>query len=317
MVSGVTPLKLREAIADTVAAWVKSYDVAQACVALGLAPPRDESDDPFRSKRVYVLSRLHGKSLAELADLAHRVAAEYDDKLLQPLLDQLGAHGVQGELKNLIFAADGPKPRIVLRDAVNNVIDIVEHAEHCLVYDRPVTERGLTWRELVAWWTEQQSGEPEDERERALVLYDRLARTLANEVEKKLFRTYCGLYAEPDGFDLPALIPQVYLHYDPYTKRQLGDRPGQLKRQRMDFLMLLPRRARVVLEVDGRQHYASSDGLADPVRYAEMAAEDRSLRLAGYEVFRFGAHELTVDKTAVDLRTFFRQLLELHDAWPA
>ncbi|MCA1670977.1 MAG: hypothetical protein LC799_01810 [Actinobacteria bacterium] len=48
----------------------------------------------------------------------------------------------------------------------------------------------------------------------------------------------------------------MYLHYDPYTKRQLGDRPGQLERQRMDFLLLMPRRRRVVLEVDGRQHYA-------------------------------------------------------------
>jgi len=35
------------------------------------------------------------------------------------------AHGVAGDLKNLIFAADGPKPRIVLRDAINNVIEIV------------------------------------------------------------------------------------------------------------------------------------------------------------------------------------------------
>lgn len=317
MGSGVTPQKLREAIAETMADCVKSYDVADACVALGLAPARDESDDPFRSKRVYVRSRLIGKPISELVDLAHRVAAEYDDKHLRPLLDQLGAHGVQGELKNLIFAADGPKPRIVLRDAVNNVIEIVEHAEHCLVYDRPLTERGLTWRELVGWWADQRPNAPEDERERARELYDRLVRSLANDVEKKLFRTYCALYAEPGGFDLPALVPQVYLHYDPYTKRQLGNRSGQLKRQRMDFLMLLPQRSRVVLEVDGQQHYATADGAADPVRYAEMAAEDRSLRLAGYEVYRFGAHELTADRAVDGLRTFFRELLTAHHVLPA
>ncbi|SDK87064.1 hypothetical protein SAMN04488074_107341 [Lentzea albidocapillata subsp. violacea] len=129
--------------------------------------------------------------------------------------------------------------------------------------------------------------------------------------------TYCALYAEPDGFDLPALVPQVYVHYDPYTKRQLGNRSGQLKRQRMDFLMLLSQRSRVVLEVDGQQHCATADGAADPVRYAEMAAEDRSLRLAGYEVYRFGAHELTADRAVDGLRTFFRELLTAHHVLPA
>jgi hypothetical protein len=91
-------------------------------------------------------------------------------------------------MKNLIFAADGPKPRIVLRDAVNNVIDIVEDAEQCLIYDQPLAEHGLTWRELVAWWTNQHPG-PSDERTRAVELYERLAKNMANEVEKKVFRT--------------------------------------------------------------------------------------------------------------------------------
>src|SRR5690606_24500522 len=39
------------------------------------------------------------------------------------------------------------------------------------------------------------------------------------------------------GDTLPALIPQVYLHYDPYTLAQLGG-VGRLPRQRMDFLLL-------------------------------------------------------------------------------
>jgi hypothetical protein len=52
--------------------------------------------------------------------------------------------GVGAELKNLIFAANGPKPRIVLRDAINNVIEITENAEFCMVYDRPLAEAGLS-----------------------------------------------------------------------------------------------------------------------------------------------------------------------------
>ena len=81
----------------------------------------------------------------ELAELARKVVAQFGDEDLAKVLERLGAHGVAGDLKNLIFAADGPKPRIVLRDAINNVIEIVENAERCLVYDRPLAEHGLTW----------------------------------------------------------------------------------------------------------------------------------------------------------------------------
>jgi hypothetical protein len=55
-------------------------------------------------------------------------------------------------MKNLVFAATGPKPRIVLRDAINNDLEIIRNGEHHLVYDRPLPESGLTWRQLTAWW---------------------------------------------------------------------------------------------------------------------------------------------------------------------
>lgn len=158
MSSTVTPMRLRSAIAETLWDCVKAHHLEVACDALGMAPAREGSAEPFNSKRSYVQGRLQGMSLTALTDLAYRVAAEYDPEHLQPLLDALGVHGVAGELKNLIFAADGPKPRIVLRDAVNNVIDIVENAQYCLVYDCPLAERGLTWRDLVKWWTEQHPG---------------------------------------------------------------------------------------------------------------------------------------------------------------
>ena len=107
-----------------------------------------------------------------------------------------------------------------------------------------------------------------------------------------------GLLHGPVEFTdrLPALIPQVYLHYDPYTRRQRGDEQI-LARQRMDFLLMLEHGVRVVIEIDGQLHYAVEDHnhpgryLASPQRYAEMVAEDRRLRLAGYEVHRFGGYE--------------------------
>jgi hypothetical protein len=32
------------------------------------------------------------------------------------------------------------------------------HAEHCLLYGRPLDEGGLTWRQLVAWWARSDMG---------------------------------------------------------------------------------------------------------------------------------------------------------------
>ncbi|PVX97661.1 hypothetical protein [Paraburkholderia unamae] len=61
----------------------------------------------------------------------------------------------------------------------------------------------------------------------------------------------------------------------------------------MDFLLLLPHGIRIVIEVDGLHHRGAPDTRrADVYRYAQMAAADRDLKLAGYEIYRFGASEL-------------------------
>ena len=153
----------------------------------------------------------------------------------------------------------------MLLDAINNVLEITENAEYCRVFDQPLTGAGLSWRELTAWWTLKQ-GPTGSERDRARSLYRRLDESMnGNEAERLVFKTYAELYAKADGFDLPALIPQVYLHYDPYTRLERGGR-SPLVRQRMDFLLLVANRGRIVIEVDGRQHYAESDGRANPAR---------------------------------------------------
>jgi very-short-patch-repair endonuclease len=77
----------------------------------------------------------------------------------------------------------------------------------------------------------------------------------------------------------------------------------------MDFLLLFSARHRVVIEVDGKQHYAHGDR-AEPNLYAEMVAEDRRLRLTGYEVYRFGGAELARPGVDTMLDEFFDQLAE-------
>lgn len=219
--------------------------------------------------------------------------------------------GVSGAPKNLIFASTGPKPDIVIQDAINNDIRIVRNEEHCLVYQRPIHSGGLTKEQMVAWWKDHQGIQDDAEARRSLS--QRLMASLASDGERNVFGVYYRAFKDL-GEKLPALIPQVYLHYDPYTLAQLGG-VGRLSRQRMDFLLLFSDAGRVVIEVDGSQHFAE-DGKPSLARYADMVAADRDLRLAGYEVYRFGANELTGHRSAERIEGFFRRLLRKHTVLP-
>jgi hypothetical protein len=102
------PGPMREAIANSIAREVKSYNVAAFCERLGLAP-QGPDEDPHRSKAMYVLARLQERKLPELLELARAVLAEWDDDHLQALVDRTGVTGVAGELKNLIFGLYRPQ----------------------------------------------------------------------------------------------------------------------------------------------------------------------------------------------------------------
>lgn len=208
-----------------------------------------------------------GRSMGYLSDVFNPVFTRLDD-LDDERGTRSGLRGVDGHPRNLIFASTGPKPDIVLRDAIDNVVEVTRTAEYCLFYDRPLDASGLTWAQLCNWW-----------------------RATRNQ-----------------GSSMPALLPQVYLHYDPSTWKQRGGRPGVLARERMDFLLLVPGGGRVVIEADGKQHYAEGD-TASPRLYSQMVAVDRRLRLRGYEVYRLGGFELDQPDVPTMLRTFFTYLL--------
>ncbi|MFG1965887.1 DUF559 domain-containing protein [Nonomuraea sp. NPDC049028] len=53
---------------------------------------------------------------------------------------------------------------------------------------------------------------------------------------------------------------------------------------------MLRGRRRVVIEIDGVQHYAVGREVS-PKLYEQMVAKDRELYLVGYEVVRFGGDE--------------------------
>lgn len=207
--------------------------------------------------------------------------------------------------KNLIFASP-EKPDLRFRDAVSNDIEIVTNADKVLVYDRPIGPEGLRWNDLQSWWSDTQ-GIPEPEMAKK-TLFTRLSESLpTNSPPQRLFfREYHRCFgASIPG--LPALLPEVWLHWDHKTVAERGAQA--LQRFRMDFLLLLPHGIRVVVEVDGKHHY-STDGVASSALYAKMAAADRDLKLAGYHVFRFGAEELQIEGGPGIVGEFFSSLFK-------
>jgi AbiJ N-terminal domain 3 len=211
-----------------------------------------------------------------------------------------------GRPKNLIFASH-VKPDLRFRDAINNDIEILDNADQVLVYDRPIGIEGITWKHLQTWW--ESSNGITDTNEGKKTLYQRLLGSLpANSPPQRLlFTSYLRRFggAAPD---LPALLPEVWLHWDAKTVKERGR--DALLRFRMDFLLLLPGGIRVVIEVDGKQHYSDVNGHAHPELYAAMVAADRDLKLAGYHVYRFGGAELDGKPGTSAVASFFEALFK-------
>jgi hypothetical protein len=206
--------------------------------------------------------------------------------------------------KNVIFASR-VKPDIRFRDAIDNDIEIVGNADDVLVYDRPIGA-GVLWGDLLAWWRDREGTDAGDDQVSS-ALYRRLRSILPENSppQQNLFFLYHSIHRDMLP-GLPALLPEVWLLWDPKAARLRG--PDALLKHRMDFLLLLPRGERIVLEVDGETHYATN-GRPDPRQYADGVRADRELKLAGYEVFRFGATELQdLDSARALVGQFFTDL---------
>jgi len=227
------------------------------------------------------------------------------------------SQGVAGRPKNIVFASR-VKPDLRFKDAVNNDLEVVsavnieieDSSNRVLVFDRAVPATGLRWRDLQQWWAELCGLDPKN-RDTKVSLYRHLLWSLpeSSPPQRLLFESFYRSYADTFA-DLPALLPEVWLHYDPRTVEQRGR--DALFRQRMDFLMLITHDVRIVIEVDGLHHYADGKGVASPLRYANMVAADRDLRLAGYEIYRFGGRELEGESGVRLVKEFFRRLFARH-----
>ena len=199
--------------------------------------------------------------------------------------------GPEGAIKNIIFAAKY-KPDIVIRNVLSNDIEVID-AKGALIYDQGISEDGIRWNTLSQWYDTFVG----IDKTMASFFYD----SLDSDAERLFFKAYC-YYIKENGNRLPALLPQVYLYYDPKTYTERGLKI--FEHQKMDFMMIIKPNQRVVIEIDGQQHYAEDSTApgekykryASPKRYAEMMSAHREMSLAGYEVYRFGGRELWVNE---------------------
>jgi hypothetical protein len=271
----------------------------------GLASPEVRPDEGFQRAFVKKVNEALHSSGAELRETGSRDG--------YPVFTAVSLSSVSaGRPKNLIFASQ-VKPDLRFRDAVNNDIEVVTNADKVMIYDRPIGPEGMRWADLQAWWADLR-GIPNDE-EAKNTLYRRLQEALpTNSPPQALFfRTFFSTYKERVP-QLPALLPEVWLHWDPQTIEQRG--VDALARFRMDFLMLLPGGARVVIEIDGKQHYTDENGQPSPAKYAAMVAADRDLRFARYDLFRFGGAELRGVAGTARVEEFFDLLFKRHGIKP-
>lgn len=241
-----------------------------------------------------------------------RQAGKIGDKI-EYELEELS--GVRGTIQGIVFAAVG-KPDLIFTDFLNqNVVIPTDEAKY-LYYDQRIDTNGLKWGTLKQWYEDNHP--PTD-----TGFTDRLQSSVehcGSPIEQKLFAAYLEL-VEEFGENIPALLPQVYLYYDSKVQRERLVKI--FDHQCMDFLMILSESRRVVIELDGIQHYAEDEEvnlpgkphahIASVSKYADMVSAQRDMTLAGYEVYRFGGKELYNDEEANRLvKQFFKDLFDKH-----
>lgn len=241
-----------------------------------------------------------------------RISNKIGDKFEYDLIELAG---VKGKINNIVFAAI-KKPDILLTDVLNHTVQIPVNEDKYLLYDKEVATGGLTWKGLLERYSESHFPIEKSLDKR---LYDAV-RHCGSAIEEQFFNCYLE-FIEEFGDSIPALLPQVYLYYD--SKVQKERTIKIFDHQCMDFLMLFSGSQRVVIELDGVQHY--SDGtvqcpgsqypcpIASTAKYASMVSAQREMTLAGYEVYRFGGSEFQdQERVKIMVRQFFIDLFAKH-----
>ncbi|MEU5900207.1 hypothetical protein [Streptomyces venezuelae] len=276
----------------------------------GLASPATLPDEPAQ-RRFVAMANEHLRPIgAQLEEVGEEEG--------YPLFELVAAGQAGARRPRQVVFATLRKPDIRISSVLDGDLEILDQAERdddLLVYDRVVGNEGLRWRDLMDWWQTKHGITDTNQAKQTLLHRMRISVPKEATGQDNLGNLYYDLYQD-DLDDKPALLPEVWLHWDHQTIGQRRDRAQH--NIRMDFLMLLPGRRRIVLEVDGSQHYTDNRGRnPSPHRYAATMAADRELKFLGYHVYRFGHAELQDLQAARPLVTdFFARLLSTHQPAP-
>ena len=241
-----------------------------------------------------------------------REKTKIHDKVTYEVVEIAGVHG---EIRGIVFAALY-KPDILLDDVLNHNVRIPVDDKKYLYYDQPVGNTALTWDALASWYYKTRWPGIDPSIEERL---EEAVNHCGSPIEQFFYNAYVELKTEIGG-SIPALLPQVWLYYDEKSQK---DRIEKIfEHQCMDFLMLFSNSKRIVIELDGAQHYSDEEsfpGREYPVRvastqkYAAMVSAQRDMTLAGYEVYRFGGSEFAGEDRGKEIvKQFFRDLFEKH-----
>jgi hypothetical protein len=274
---------------------LSANELSKWCDRLGLGP---SDKDPMASKKSYVRDRLLGTPSSTFSTVAEQVLREFQShadgngkeppteewlRAWQALREAVGID----EIQTIVFASDG-KPDLVLHDVPNS--QLADAKGSALIWRTHITEKGLTVADMLQWWRSNRRADDS--------LYRRFSECCQNNEEHAVLDFYYQTLVKMDvNSELPALLPQVWLSYDPLTREQ-----------RLDFLMYLPGRRKVIIEVDGIYHISKGDGRACLETYSKGVAADRGLMAKGYTIYRFGANEIQQDAAEV-LGQFFHDIL--------
>lgn len=190
--------------------------------------------------------------------------------------------------KNIIFGdCYKYKPEIAFDDALNNDICIIKNENQCLIYSRPIPSTGVMWSDLVNWYIQEYT-------------------VTSDKLEQVFVRRLCDCLDVSFKSNGATSGPETWMLQAYYTL---------MKELKMDFLMVFSHKNRVVIEIDGKQHYAV-ENVASPKLYSEMVRAHREMALYGYDVYRFGGYEFVgadtnkeiKERVIEDLKDFFRRL---------
>ena len=190
-----------------------------------------------------------------------------------------------GELP-IIFSAKG-KPNLKFNMSNGN-IKLFKDNNFYYIYDKEISNLGVRKYDIEEWCSDNNILKVE--------FYRKIRESIRKEAKEqiKFFDYYMkNIYSNPkkDFF----LFPEVYLNIN----AKMGDRENK---QCVDFLMILPNKEKIIIEIDGIGHYGSKkngEWKIDQKKYAVDRKFDREMYFQGYKVFRFSNYEINNDENLI------------------